>query len=292
MRVVLAGGSGFLGRHLARTLRARGDEVIALVRRPPTTPVEHAWDPSAGVLPMAALDAADAVVNLCGAGVGDRRWTTARRALLRSSRLDPTTLLAGGCGRAGVPVLLNASAVGIYGDRAGEIITEESAPGIGFLAELCAEWESAATSAPASVRVALLRTGLVLGPDGGMLPKLARLTTFGLGGRLGDGRQQWPWISVADHVAAMVFLLDHAVTGPVNLTAPEPVTNAAFTSALGRVLHRPTPWRIPGFALRAVLGGFAGEVLGGQRAVPAVLQGEGFRFLHPDVTTALEAYSR
>lgn len=289
MRVVLAGGSGFLGRHLTRALQARGDEVVRLVRRPPAGPSEHAWNPGTRVLPMTALDGADAVVNLCGAGVGDRRWTKARRALLRSSRLDPTTLLAGGCGRAGVPVLLNASAVGVYGDRGEEEITERSEPGDGFLARLCADWEAAADRAPDAVRVTLLRTGLVLGPDGGMLPKLMRLTRLGLGGRLGDGRQWWPWISVADHVAAMVFLLDHAVAGPVNLTAPEPVTNAEFTSALGRVLHRPTPWAIPGFALRAVLGGFAGEVLGGQRALPAVLQREGFRFLHPRLEQALRA---
>lgn len=292
MRVVVAGSSGFLGRHLTRALAARGDEVVTLVRRPPRGPAEHAWDPSAGVLPIAALDGVDAVINLCGAGVGDRRWSKSRRALLRSSRLAPTTLLAGGCGRAGVPVLLSASAVGLYGDRGEAIVTEESDPGSGFLARLCVDWEAAAHEAPDGVRVTSLRTGLVLGPDGGTLPRLARLTRFGLGGRLGSGRQWWPWISVADHVAATIFLLDHAVPGPVNLTAPQPVTNAEFTRALGRALRRPTPWVIPGIALRAVLGGFAGEILGGQRALPAALEQAGFRFLHPSLERALEVYAR
>lgn len=290
MRVVVAGSSGFIGGHLIRALEARGDGVVTLVRRPPRGAAEHAWDPSAGVLPMAALRGADAVINLCGAGVGDRRWTRARRALLRSSRLAPTTLLAGGCGRAGVPVLLSASAVGIYGDRGEAIVTEESDPGTGFLSRLCVDWEAAARAD--GVRVTSLRTGLVLGPDGGMLPRLARLTRFGLGGRLGSGRQWWPWISVADHVAATIFLLDHTVPGPVNLTAPQPVTNAEFTQALGRVLRRPTPWTVPGIALRAVLGGFAGEILGGQRALPAALEQAGFRFLHPSLERALEVYAR
>lgn len=291
MRVVIAGASGFLGGHLRRALTGAGAEVTTLVRRAPRSPSEQAWNPATGVLPGAAFDGADAVVNLCGAGVADRRWTASRKALLRSSRIGPTRLLAAACARHGVPTLLSASAVGYYGDRGDDTVAESDGPGGGFLAGLCAEWESAA-DAGTGVRVVALRTGLVLGPDGGMLPKLRLLTRAMLGGRLGTGRQWWPWISVADHAAAVLFLLRGDVSGPVNMTAPNPVTNAEFTATLGRVLHRPTPWVIPSFALRAVLGGFAGEVLGGQRALPEALLGAGYRFLHPDLATALRTYAR
>lgn len=298
MHVVIAGGSGFLGGHLTRALRNSGDRVTALVRRTPRGPDEAGWDPSAGVVPFAAIDGADAVVNLCGAGVGDRRWTAARREVLRASRIEPTELLAGACAKLSVPVLVNASAVGIYGDRGDDVITETSGAATSFLARLCVDWEAAtAAAAAAGTRVVLLRSGLVLGPDGGVLPRLAMLTRAGLGGRLGSGRQWWPWISVVDHVAAVRFLLrgagsgadSGAVHGPVNLTGPTPVTNAEFTRALGAALHRPTPWAVPPFALHAALGGFASEILGGQRALPSVLQRAGFQFLHADLATALRA---
>lgn len=293
MRVVVAGASGFLGRHLTRALETRGDEVIRLVRRPATSPQELAWDPSGGAVPDDAIDGADAVVNLCGAGVGDRRWTAARQAVLRSSRIEPTGALAAACAAHGVIALINASAVGIYGDRGDEAITEDSAPGDGFLARLCVDWEAAADPARAAgVRVVHLRTGLVLGPDGGMLPRLRTLTRLFLGGRLGGGLQWWPWVAVTDHVAATLFALDGRVAGPVNITAPEPVTNAAFTAQLAADLHRPALWAIPPVALHAALGGFAGEILGGQRALPAALEAAGFRFLHPRLATALRACER
>lgn len=329
MKIVLAGASGFIGRHLRRALHTNGHDVIQLVRRAPTGDDQLPWDPYTGVLPTEAFTGADAVINLAGAGVGDRRWTTARKQLLHDSRIIPTSELAAACRRHQVPTLINASAVGIYGDRAGSVLTEDSPPGIGFLAQLCQDWEAAATgdagsasrlpgSSPAvksqgatvntasaavgsashtrdpqvgTPRTVLLRTGLVLGPDGGLLPRMTRLTRFGLGGALGSGEQYWPWISLADHVAAVLFLLQSDVFGPVNLTAPEPVTNAVFTRELGAVLRRPTPWRIPRFALRAALGGFAGEIVGSQRAVPRVLEEAGFSFLHRDLGTTLRTYA-
>jgi uncharacterized protein (TIGR01777 family) len=290
MRIVVAGGSGFIGGHLTPALRHAGHSVVRLVRRAPRGDDEAAWNPAAGVLPAAALTDVDAVINLCGAGVGDRRWTARRRALLRSSRLSATRLIASACARHGVPILVNASAIGYYGPRGNEVVTENDGPGATFLAGLCVEWEAATTAASdAGVRVVVVRTGLVLGPGGGMLPRLALLTRAGLGGRLGPGTQYWPWISVVDHVSAIQFLLRNDVSGPVNLTAPNPVTNAAFTGELGRVLHRPTPWAVPSPALHAVLGGFAAEILGGQRAIPAVLEEAGFGFVQPDLATALAA---
>jgi uncharacterized protein (TIGR01777 family) len=291
VRIVAAGTGGFIGGHLVPALRAAGHTVITLVRRAPRSGDEAAWDPDAGVLPAAALDGAGAVVNLCGAGVGDRWWTADRKRLLRSSRLNPTGLLASACVRRGVPVLVNASAVGYYGHRGDEIVTETDRPGDTFLARLCLDWEAAtAPATDAGVRVVNLRTGLVLGPDGGMLPRLALVTRMLLGGRLGTGRQYWPWISIADHVTAVEFLCREPVHGPVNVTAPNPVTNAEFTAELGRVLGRPTPWVIPSPALHAVLDGFAQEVVTGQRAVPAALTAAGFRFLQPDLGTALSAW--
>jgi uncharacterized protein (TIGR01777 family) len=291
MKVVIAGAGGFLGGHIVRALTGRGDDVVTLVRRAPRSATERAWSPAAGVLPASALDGATAVINLCGAGVSDRRWTAHRKALLRSSRMEPTRLLAAACARQGVPTLLNASAVGYYGDRGDDDVTEPDGPGGSFLARLCVDWESAARAAAPATRVVTLRTGLVLGPDGGMLPRLSMLTSAFLGARLGSGRQWWPWISVADYTAAIAFLLNGDVAGPVNMTAPNPVTNAEFTAQLASVLHRPAPWVIPSFAARAVLGGFAEEVLGGRRALPTALLGAGCKFLHSDLNTALRAYT-
>lgn len=292
MRVVVAGSSGLIGTSLVPALRRSGHEVLRLVRRRPAAPDERGWDPDRDHLDEGALDGADAVVNLCGAGLGARRWSPERKRVLLDSRTRPTSLLAREIARTGVPALVNGSAVGYYGDSGPAEVTEGSPPGSGFLADLCRRWEAATQpAADAGARVVLARTGLVLSPSGGLLGQLKPLFSLALGGRLGDGTQYMPWISLDDEVAALRLLVeDDRVAGPVNLTGPEPVTNVTFTRALAGVLGRPAPWVVPGFALRAVLGEFADEgALAGQRAVPAVLEEHGFEFAHPSVESALTA---
>ncbi|KAA2264344.1 TIGR01777 family protein [Solihabitans fulvus] len=292
MRVVVAGSSGLMGTSLVALLRGSGHEVLRLVRRRPAAPDERRWDPPAGRIEDGALDGVDAVVNLCGAGVGDKRWNEARKQVLRDSRTVPTEVLASAAAEHGVATLVNASAVGYYGDTGDRVTDETAGPGTGFLADLVREWElSTAPAEDGGVRVALLRTGLVLSPSGGLMGRLRPLFSMLLGGQLGNGRQYQPWISIDDAVAAIRFVLEHdEVAGPVNITGPGPVTNAEFTRALGRALGRPTPWVIPGFALRLVLGEFADEaVLVGQRAVPRVLERHGFTFAHSSLNAALNA---
>jgi hypothetical protein len=290
MRVVVAGSSGFIGTALVAALRRSGHEVTRLVRRDPGAADERRWDPPAGWLAPDALAGADAVVNLCGVGVADKRWTAERKQAIRDSRMTPTEVLAGAVAAQGVGVLVNASAVGFYGDK-GDAVVDESAPvGEGFLASLCEEWErSTAAAAEAGARVVLLRTGLVLSGHGGLLPPLRTLFSLCLGSRLGNGRQYMPWITFDDEIAAIRFAVEHeTLAGPVNLTAPAPVTNAEFTKALGDTLHRPAPWVVPGFALRLVLGELADEgVLAGQRAVPRALERAGFTFTHRSLAEAL-----
>jgi uncharacterized protein len=290
MRVVVAGSSGLIGSALLPVLRHAGHEVVRLVRRPAAARDERSWDPPAGRLADNALDGADAVLNLCGAGIGDRRWSQARKQTLLDSRTEPTEVLAAAVAEHGIPVLVNASAVGFYGDTGDRVVAEKSPAGTGFLADLCKEWEAAAApAAEAGARVVRLRTGLVLAPSGGLLGKLRPLFSLLLGGRLGSGEQYTPWISLDDALSAIRFALeDDAIAGPLNLTGPEPVTNTVFTSELGSALGRPAPWVVPGFALRAVVGEFADEgVLIGQRAVPRALLDHGFEFQHETVATAL-----
>jgi uncharacterized protein (TIGR01777 family) len=290
MHIVVAGASGFLGSRLRKELQAGGHRVTQLVRSAPSAPDQVRWDPDGGKLGPAVLAGADAVINLCGVGVGDKRWTPAYKELIRTSRVRPTELLAKTSVDAGVPVLVNASAVGYYGPRGDEKIDESAHAGTSFLAGVCVDWENAtAAAADGGVRVAAIRTGLVLGREGGLLPKVGLLTKLLAGGRLGSGRQYYPWISATDEIDAIVFLLTADVAGPVNLTAPVPVTNADFTRELGRALHRPTPWVVPKFALSAVLGEFAGEVTTGQNAVPTVLTESGYTFQHPTLAEALQA---
>lgn len=291
MRVVVAGSSGLLGTGLVPALRAAGDEVIRLVRRSPTAPDEREWSPEDGTVADDALAGADAVVNLCGAGVGDKRWSPERKRVLLASRTTPTSVLAKAVADHAIPVLLNASAVGYYGHTGDETITEAAAPGSGFLADLCRQWEAATEpAAVAGSRVVRFRSGLVLAPSGGLLGSMEPVFRLMLGGRLGDGRQYMPWISLDDELAAIRFLLDHdEISGPVNLTGPAPVTNTEFTAAFGRALRRPAPWTVPGFALRAVLGEFAEEALHGQRALPTVLEDHGFTFRHTSLDSALAA---
>ncbi|MBE9373183.1 TIGR01777 family protein [Saccharopolyspora sp. HNM0983] len=291
MRVVVAGSSGLIGTSLVPVLRQARHDVVRLVRGRPEAPDERGWDPERGVLDEDALEGADAVVNLCGAGIADKRWSAERKQLLLRSRVHPTRVLAEAAAKRGVPVLVNGSAVGYYGDSGPQPVTEAAAPGTDFLADLCVQWESAtAPAGEAGVRVAHLRTGLVLSPSGGMLGRLRPLFSAALGGRLGDGTQFMPWISLDDHVAAVRFLLENPdLSGPVNLTGPAPVTNAEFTRALAEVLGRPAPWVVPAFAIRAALGEMSVMLLGGQRALPTVLEAGGFTFQHPSVGAALAA---
>mgnify|MGYP000954831972 CR=1 FL=1 len=288
--VAIAGSSGLIGTALVSALRSADHRVVRIVRRAPSNSDELHWNPDAGPLDASVLSGVDAVVNLCGVNVGGSRWSGSFKQSLRDSRIDPTEVLATAVAEAGVPTLVNASAVGFYGDTRGRTVDETSPPGSGFLARLCVDWEAATAAArDAGARVVLARSGLVLAPSGGVLARLRPLFSLGLGARLGSGRQYMPWISLEDEVRALIFALgDDALAGPVNLTGPAPVTNAEFTSALGRAVNRPTPMLVPGIALRAVVGEFASEgLLAGQRAIPAALENAGFTFHHNTIGEAL-----
>ncbi|TMQ89881.1 TIGR01777 family protein [Actinomadura soli] len=291
MRVTITGSSGLIGSALVRSLRGDGHEVIRLIRREPTRADEARWSPADGCVDAASLDGADAVVHLAGAGIGDRPWTKAYKRKIRDSRLDGTRTIAEAIAAAGrrPPVLVCGSAIGYYGDTGGQEADEKSPAGRGFLAALVRDWEAAATpAAEAGVRVVHPRSGIVLAREGGMLGATLPLFRLGLGGKLGDGGQWTSWISIRDHVAALRFLIDHEIAGPVNLTAPNPVTNDAYTRALGGVLRRPTRLTVPKVALRAALRGFADEgPLISQRVLPRRLREAGFRFVHEDVDAAL-----
>ena len=293
MRIGVTGASGFLGGALVPALRADGHDVVRFVRGTPSGQDERPWDPGARRLDPAHLADLDAVVHLAGAGVADKRWTTPRKQVVLASRVDGTTAVAQAMAAAkGPAVLLSASAIGWYGDT-GDRVTDETGPtGQGFLAEVCRQWEAATAPAEAAgIRVAHLRTGIVLSGKGGALVPQLRVFRLGLGAPLGSGRQWVSWISLRDEIAAIRHLLTADVAGPVNLVGPAPVTNRVFTKALGRAVHRPTlPVGVPGVALRALLGPFADEgVLIGQRLVPAVLERSGFRFADADVEAALAA---
>lgn len=292
MRVVVAGSSGLIGTALVADLRHAGHEVLRLVRRRPAAPDERGWDPPAGHIDDGTFDGVDAVVNLGGAGIGDRPWSGARKQLLRDSRNVPTEVLATAVARHGVPTLLSASGVHFYGDTGTRVVDETAPSGTGFLAEVCRDWEAATTpAAEAGARVVLMRTAGVLAPHGGLLGRLRPLFSLMLGGRIGTGRQAFPWISLDDEVGAVRFLLERdEVAGPVNLAGPEPATNAQFTSALAEVLNRPAPFVVPAAVLRGVLGQLAEElVLTGPFVVPAVLQKQGYAFRHLTVREALQA---
>ncbi|WP_026424860.1 TIGR01777 family oxidoreductase [Actinokineospora inagensis] len=290
MRVLVAGSSGLIGTALVARLRAEGDEVVRLVRRSPTAPDERHWDPPAGTIDgidAGALAGVDAVVNLCGAGIADRRWSHARKQVLLDSRIEPTEVLAAAVAEHGIPVLVNGSAVGYYGTTAAPV--DEFGPrGEGFLAEMCARWE-AATTAAGDARVALARSAQVLAPRGGLLGPLRPLFALGLGGKLGDGKQHMPWIHLDDEVAALVFLLRNDISGPVNLVGPTPATNAEFTRAFAGAKSRPALFAVPRFALRTATGDLADEILRNQQVVPKVLLDNGFRFTYQTVADALTA---
>jgi len=288
--VAIAGSSGLIGSALVTALRTADHRVLRIVRRAPANAGELHWDPDSGEFDAGALSGVDAVVNLCGLNIGQRRWSGAFKQNLRDSRITPTEVLSTAVAEAGVGVLVNASAVGYYGDTEDRVVVESYSAGTGFLAQLCKDWEAATAPAQqAGTRVVLARTGLVLASSGGALRRLRPLFAVGLGARLGNGRQYISWISLEDEVRALQFAIsDRRLAGPVNLTGPAPVTNAEFTTALGRAVNRPTPLTMPGFAVRAALGEFADEsLLSGQRAIPAVLERNEFEFHHNTVGEAL-----
>lgn len=292
MRVVIAGSSGLIGTALVPRLRENGHDVVRLVRRSPQAPDERGWDPPSGHIAPGALDGADAVVNLSGAGIGDKRWTGAYKQELRDSRMIPTDVLARAVAEHGIGVMVSGSAVGWYGDTGAMAVDESARRGSGFLADLCRDWEQATGPAEdGGARVVHLRTGLVLSHSGGLMGRLKPLFGFALGGRLGSGTQYQPWISIDDEVGAITHALEHdTIVGPLNVTGPDPVTNAELTRVLAAQMGRPAPWVVPPFALRAVLGEFADEgVLVSQRVMPAKLENDGFVFRHPTLTEALAA---
>lgn len=295
MKIAITGSSGLIGSALVPALRTDGHRVLRVVRRPPSGADELRWDPARRELDPAALADVDAVVHLAGVNIGSRRWTQKRKDAVVRSRVDGTETVAEALARAATSAprpraLLSASAIGIYGDTGGRAVDETAPPGGGFLAAVCRRWEgSTAAAEEAGVRVVHLRSGLVCSRHGGLLGPLLPLAKAGLAGPLASGRQYWSWMSLADEVGAVRHLLDRGdVAGPVNLTGPEPLTNRDFTRVLGKVLHRPTVLPVPGFALRIVIGGFAGEgIIAGQRVLPAVLERTGYRFQHPTAEQAL-----
>lgn len=287
--VTITGGGGLIGTALTRTLRGRGDQVRILSRSP--GPGEFRWNPATGDLDLKALEGTDAVIHLAGEGIATGRWTEERKARIRSSRKDGTALVASALGMLSHPpaVLLSASAIGIYGNRGNTTLTESSPLGSGFLPTVGVEWEAATSpAAMVGIRTVLLRIGLVLTPEGGILHRLLPPFRLGLGGPIGNGEQWMSWISLPDLVAATLFLLDGTLAGAVNLTAPAPVRNAEFTRTLAATLHRPALFRVPAFALRLVFGSLADEaLLASQRVEPARLTAAGFSFQHPRLDHAL-----
>ncbi|MFW0771590.1 TIGR01777 family oxidoreductase [Paenarthrobacter nitroguajacolicus] len=290
MRIVMSGASGMIGTALSEQLVADGHEVVRLVRRPARTALEWTWDPDKGELDEAVLDGADAVVNLSGAGIGDRPWTKRRIQVLTESRLRPTRTLTAAMRRLSKPpaAFISQSASGYYGASRDGVLREDSGPGEGVLGHLSIEWERMAGTAPAGVRVVTPRTGVVLSTAGGALGPLLPLLKLGLGGPFGNGRQYWPWITLADEARALAYLVTAQIDGPVNVCAPESADVNAIVAGLAKAFHRPAFFRVPRPALRLVLGGLADElVMANQRMEPAQLQEAGFTWLHPSLPDAM-----
>ncbi len=291
LRILVSGASGPIGAALLPSLKATGATVTRLVRNSATNPDEIAWDPARPLLPD-SVSGFDAVIHLAGESIVGR-WTEARKRRIRESRSQGTGHLAQAVAKAPQPprVFISASAVGFYGNRGDEILREDSPSGEGFAAEICRQWEAAAQpAAKAGIRTAQMRFGVVMSAEGGALPKMLPPFRLGLGGRLGNGRQWWPWVSVRDVVGAIQHVLNHeSLTGPVNTVAPNPVTNAEFTSILASVLKRPAIFPMPAFAVRLVFGEMGEELfLGSQRVQPAKLVATGYQFQHPDLKNALK----
>jgi uncharacterized protein (TIGR01777 family) len=293
MKIIISGASGLIGKRLVEQLQQNGHDVVRLVLRAASTG-EIMWDPKAGVLSASALEGADAVIHLSGAGIGDKRWTSSYKREILESRTITTNLIATTIANMNrkPSVFLSGSAIGIYGPRGDEQLTEVSTDGTSFLADVCKQWEDAAKPASdAGIRTVLLRTGIVLTTKGGALKKQLPLFQLGLGGKFGNGKQWQSWISIDDEVGAIEHLLTANVSGAVNLTAPNPVTNAEFTSTLARVVKRPAILPIPPFAPKAILGGELADALlfTGQRVIPAALNASGYQFVHPTLEVALRA---
>jgi hypothetical protein len=291
VKIVVTGASGLIGTALVTRLHASGHEVVRLVRRPPRAGDEVQWDPERGTVDVDGLTGVDGAVHLAGAGVGDHRWTDDYKRQIRDSRVLGTRTLVDALTRLDpLPrVLVSGSAVGYYGSRGDEVLTETSGAGEGFLADVVRAWEAeAAPAAKAGIRVSYARTGLVMAPTGGAFGRLLPLLKLGVAGPLGNGRQWWPWITLEDETAALEFLLEKDVEGPVNLSAPNPQRQGELTKALGRAFRRPALLPAPAIALRAVLGEFAADVLASQRMLPKALLDAGFSFRHPDLDSAAE----
>jgi uncharacterized protein (TIGR01777 family) len=291
MRIVMAGASGLIGTSMSESFTKAGHDVVSLVRGNPASASEVRWDPAAGELDPQALAGADAVVNLSGAGIGDRPWTRKRVEELFSSRVDSTRTLTHAMGQLDSPpaAFISQSGSNYYGDAGNTVLRESAPPGAGTLSRICVEWEEAARSAPAGVRVVTTRTGVVLSRSGGALGKLLPLIRLGVGGPLGNGRQYWPWVTLPDVSAAFLFLLDSRVSGPVNLCAPEQADVDTLVGEIARALHRPAALRVPAPVLRLLMRDLAEELLlSSQRMEPAVLLEAGFVWQHPTVAQAAQ----
>lgn len=291
MKIAVTGASGLIGTALVTRLHSAGHDVVRLVRRAPRARDEVRWDPAGGSVDLDGLAGVDAAVHLAGAGVGDRRWTDAYKRTILDSRVLGTRTLVDALTRLDpLPrVLVSGSAVGYYGNRGDEVLTEASGPGSGFLTDVVRAWEAeAAPAEQAGIRVVYARTGLVMASSGGAFGQLLPLLRLGLAGPLGSGRQWWPWITLEDEVSAIEFLLEKDIGGPVNLSAPNPQRQGELTRTLGRAFRRPTVLPAPAIALRAALGEFAADVLASQRMVPRALLDAGFSFRHPEPESAAE----
>jgi len=289
VKIVVTGSSGLIGTALVTRLHRAGHDVVRLVRHPPRERDEVAWDPQAGTVDVDQLAGVEAAVHLAGAGVGAKRWTENYKRVIRESRvLGTRTLVTALTSLDPKPrVLVSASAVGIYGDRGDEELTEESPAGESFISDVVRAWEAETEpAATAGIRVALIRSGLVLTGGGPAFGRLVSLVKLGLGGPLGNGRQWWPWITLEDEVAAIEFLLTHEVSGPVNLSAPDPARQRDVAKALARAAHRPALLPAPAFGLRIVLGGFASEILASRRELPGKLLSAGYPFRYPTLDGA------
>lgn len=291
MNILMTGSHGLIGRHLMSNLKTAGHRVFPLVREPTQNPDERVWDSQATVLPAELLAGGDALIHLAGESIAGERWTANKKQRIYDSRVPPTRVLAETLQRMSDPprVFVVASAIGYYGDAGDAPLTEESAPGEGFLATVCRDWEAAADAARNRTRVVHVRTGMVLSEQGGALRAMLPPFKWGVGGVMGSGKQYWSWITLNDIVRLFAFAVEHeALIGPVNGTSPHPVTSREFTKLLGQRLHRPTIFPVPGFIAKMALGEMADDlILSSCRVLPAVASAQGFQFEQPELAQAL-----